>query len=96
MPFDNSSGGGWPALATATAPGMAGVFDLGGTTAGTVMEIGIFSTTLKSPDNIKITVPNSQIYGTTISNYNGFDTRRIEEVPKAEHIDAAIRFLDGG
>ena len=25
-----------------------------------------------------------------------FDTRRIEEVPKAEHIDAAIRFLDGG
>ena len=38
-------------------------FDLGdyvdaGGTAGTVMEIGIFSTTLKSPDNIKITVPN--------------------------------------
>ena len=25
-----------------------------------------------------------------------FDTKRIETVPKAEHIDAAIRFLDGG
>ncbi len=25
-----------------------------------------------------------------------FDTRRIEEVPKPEHIDAAIRFLDAG
>jgi small conductance mechanosensitive channel len=51
--------------------------DAGGI-AGTVMEIGIFSTTLKSPDNIKITVPNSQVYGSTISNYNGFETRRID------------------
>ena len=25
-----------------------------------------------------------------------FDTKRIEQVPKPEHIDAAIRFLDGG
>ena len=60
-------------------------FDIGdyvdaGGTAGTVMEIGIFSTTLKSPDNIKITVPNSQVYGATISNFNGYDTRRIDLV----------------
>jgi small conductance mechanosensitive channel len=40
--------------------------DVGGT-AGTVMEIGIFATTLRSPDNIRITVPNSQVYGTTRS-----------------------------
>ena len=25
-----------------------------------------------------------------------FDTKRIEDIPEAEHIDAAIRFLDGG
>jgi hypothetical protein len=25
-----------------------------------------------------------------------FDTQRIDEVPKPQHIDAAIRFLDGG
>jgi len=60
-------------------------FDIGdyvdaGGTAGTVMEIGIFATTLKSPDNIKITVPNSQIYGATISNYNGYETRRVDMV----------------
>jgi small conductance mechanosensitive channel len=60
-------------------------FDLGdfvdaGGTAGVVMEIGIFATTLKSPDNIRITVPNSQIYGATISNFNGYDTRRIDMV----------------
>jgi small conductance mechanosensitive channel len=60
-------------------------FDLGdfidaGGTMGSVEEIGIFSTTLKSPDNIKITVPNSQIYGATISNYNGYETRRVDMV----------------
>jgi small conductance mechanosensitive channel len=60
-------------------------FDLGhfvdaGGIAGTVMEIGIFATTLKSPDNIKITVPNTQIYGGTISNFNGYETRRVDMV----------------
>jgi small conductance mechanosensitive channel len=44
------------------------------------MEIGVFVTTLKSGDNIRITVPNSQIYGATIHNYNGYDTRRIDLV----------------
>jgi small conductance mechanosensitive channel len=53
--------------------------DVGGT-VGTVTEIGIFATTLRSPDNIKITVPNSQVYGATISNYNGNDTRRVDLV----------------
>ncbi len=53
--------------------------DAAGTT-GSVMEIGIFSTTLKSPDNIKIVLPNSQVYGQTIKNFNGYDTRRIDLV----------------
>ena len=51
-----------------------------GGTAGSVEEIAIFSTTLKSPDNIKIVVPNSQVYGSTIKNYTGNDTRRIDMV----------------
>jgi len=55
------------------------VVDAAGT-IGKVVEIGIFSTTLNSPDNIKITVPNSQVYGATISNYNGNDTRRVDLV----------------
>jgi small conductance mechanosensitive channel len=45
-----------------------------------VLEIGVFSTTLRTPDNVKIVVPNKQIYDTTISNYQGFDTRRIDLV----------------
>jgi len=53
--------------------------DAAGTT-GTVVEIGIFATTLKSPDNIMIILPNSQVYGAMIKNFNGFDTRRVDMV----------------
>jgi small conductance mechanosensitive channel len=53
--------------------------DTGGT-AGSVEEIGVFATTLKSPDNVKIVVPNSKVYGEIIKNFNGFDTRRIDLV----------------
>jgi small conductance mechanosensitive channel len=51
-----------------------------GGTAGTVEEIAIFSTTMTSPDNVKIVVPNSQVYGSTIKNYTGNDTRRLDLV----------------
>jgi small conductance mechanosensitive channel len=67
--------------------------DAGGT-AGTVMEIGIFATTLKSPDNIKITVPNSQIYGATISNFNGYETRRVDMVVGIGYDDNIQTALD--
>jgi small conductance mechanosensitive channel len=53
--------------------------DIGGT-MGSVVEIGLFSTTLKTPDNVKIVVPNSSVWGGTISNYSGFDTRRVDLV----------------
>jgi small conductance mechanosensitive channel len=54
---------------------------------GSIMEIGIFSTVLKSPDNVKITVPNSAIYGETISNYTAFDTRRNDMVLGISYAD---------
>jgi small conductance mechanosensitive channel len=65
-----------------------------GGTAGTVMEIGIFSSTLKSPDNVKITVPNSQIFGAVISNYNGYDTRRVDMVMGIGYDDDIQTALD--
>jgi len=49
--------------------------DAGGA-AGTVEEIGVFSTTLNTPDNVKIIVPNSGIFGATIKNFSANDTRR--------------------
>jgi small conductance mechanosensitive channel len=53
--------------------------ELGGT-AGTVKEVGVFSSTLATPDNVQVTVPNSRIYGETIKNYSANPTRRIDLV----------------
>lgn len=57
-------------------PFKAGDFVEAGGTAGSVKEVGIFSTTLATPDNVKIVMPNSAVYGQTIKNYTANDTRR--------------------
>lgn len=44
--------------------------------AGKVEEVGIFSTTMNTPDNVHIIVPNSEVYGTTVKNYAVNETRR--------------------
>ncbi len=48
--------------------------------AGSVKEIGIFSTIMATPDNVRIEVPNGKIYGDIIKNYAGYDTRRMDLV----------------
>lgn len=48
--------------------------------SGTVKEVGIFSCTLHTGDNVQIRVPNSGIFGATIKNYSANDTRRIDLV----------------
>jgi len=45
-------------------------------TAGSVQEVGIFSSVLHSPDNVRIIIPNAAVYGDTIKNYSANDTRR--------------------
>ena len=47
---------------------------------GSVQEIGIFVTTLNTPDNVKIIIPNSDIGGTSITNYSTKETRRVDMV----------------
>jgi small conductance mechanosensitive channel len=44
--------------------------------AGSVSEIGVFSTTVNTGDNVRIIVPNSKIYGDVVKNYSANDTRR--------------------
>ncbi len=46
--------------------------------AGTVKEIGIFTTTMSGPDNRKIILPNSALTEGTIVNITGNDTRRVD------------------
>ena len=43
-------------------------------------EISIFSTLLDTGDNVRIVIPNSQVYGDVIKNYSHNDTRRIDLV----------------
>lgn len=47
---------------------------------GVVEEIGIFTTTMRSPDNREIIVPNGAIFGGTITNFSARDTRRVDMV----------------
>ncbi len=61
-------------------PFKAGDFVEAGGTIGSVEEIGIFSTIMKTPDNKKIIVPNSNITGGNIVNYSAKDTRRVDLV----------------
>ena len=53
--------------------------DAGGT-SGTVESVAIFATTLTSPDNKSIVVPNATILSGSITNYSTKDTRRIDLV----------------
>jgi small conductance mechanosensitive channel len=61
-------------------PFRIGDFVEAGGSSGTVEMVGIFSTTLNTPDNIRITVPNSGVYGQTIKNYSANSNRRIDLV----------------
>jgi small conductance mechanosensitive channel len=63
-------------------------------TAGSVQEVGIFSTVLHTPDNVKITVPNSSVYGDTIKNYSANDTRRNDLVVGISYDDDIARAVD--
>ena len=49
-----------------------------GDTLGKVRQIGIFATTLTTPDNQKVFLPNSQIMGGKITNINACETRRVD------------------
>lgn len=49
--------------------------DIAGT-AGSAIEIGLFTVTLDTPDNVRIIVPNSTVFGQTIKNYAANETRR--------------------
>jgi len=48
--------------------------------AGVVLEVGVFATILKTPDNKRVTVPNSAITDGNIVNYSAHDTRRVDMV----------------
>jgi len=75
-------------------PFRAGDFVEAGGVAGAVQEVGIFSTTLATPDNVRIIVPNSSVYGQTIKNYAANPTRRNDMVFGISYSDDIGRAME--
>jgi small conductance mechanosensitive channel len=59
-------------------PFNVGDFVEAGGVSGVVEEVSIFTTTMKTPDNKEVIVPNGSITSSTITNYSSRATRRID------------------
>jgi small conductance mechanosensitive channel len=55
--------------------------------SGTVEEVQILTTVLKTGDNKRVIIPNSQIMGSTITNYSANATRRVDLVVGVSYSD---------
>jgi len=54
-------------------------------TEGTVKEIGLFATTILTPDNVSTFVGNNKIFSDTIQNYSVSPFRRVERTAQLAH-----------
>jgi small conductance mechanosensitive channel len=59
-------------------PFKAGDFVKAGGEAGVIVEVGILTTEMKTPDNVQIIMPNSSIMGGSITNISAHPTRRVD------------------
>lgn len=68
---------------------------IGGIT-GTVHELGLFGTTLITPDNVLTLVGNGKVFGDTVQNYSARPSRRVERTAQlaggVDPLDAIARF----
>jgi small conductance mechanosensitive channel len=63
---------------------------------GTVEEIGLFATTLSTPDNVKTIIGNGKIFADTIQNFSANPYRRVELTAQLSHAvdpNAAVALL---
>lgn len=65
-------------LIIAFRPFKVGDYITAGGQSGVVEEVNIFTTNLKTPDNIGVIVPNSAITASSILNFNANETRRLD------------------
>lgn len=62
--------------------------------SGSVDAINIFTTSLHTPDNVSIVIPNSSVWGQTIKNYAAHATRRLDLVVGIAYEDDIGRAID--
>ena len=69
--------------------------NIGGVT-GTVHELGLFGTTVVTPDNVMTLVGNGKVFGDTVQNYSALPARRVERTAQlaggVDALDAIARF----
>lgn len=66
---------------------------------GTVTEIGLFVTTIMTPDNVQTFVGNNKIFSDTIQNFSASAYRRVDLTARIDHSvnhDEAIKLLKDG
>ena len=61
-------------------PMKVGDFVSVGGVVGTVHELGLFGTTLVTPDNVMTIVGNGKVFGDTIQNFSALPVRRVDRV----------------
>ncbi len=66
-------------------PFMVGDYIEGGGAGGTVVEIRLFTTVLKTFDGRKVTVPNAKLTNDNIINYTVYPTRRVEVLVSVDY-----------
>jgi small conductance mechanosensitive channel len=78
-------------------PFKIGDFITAGGQTGTVKEIGLFTTEMATGDNVKIIVPNGQIWGSAIQNFSANLTRRVDlmmGIDYGDNIDTAMATIN--
>lgn len=77
-------------------PFKVGDFVQAGGVTGTISEIGLFATTILTPDNVSTFVGNNKIFGDTIQNYSTNPYRRVDRTAQLNgsvDANAAIALL---
>ncbi|MCC7486636.1 MAG: mechanosensitive ion channel family protein [Burkholderiales bacterium] len=71
-------------------PFKVGDYVRAGGVEGTVKEIGLFASTILTPDNVTTFVGNNRIFSDTIQNYSASAYRRVERTAQLDHtVDVA-------
>lgn len=68
-------------------PFKTGDFISGGGVVGTVEEVGLFVTTINTPDNVRTFLGNNKIFSDTIQNFTANPFRRVDLVAQLSHHD---------
>lgn len=77
-------------------PFNVGDYIVSGDASGTVSEINLYYTILKTPDNRKITIPNGSLMNANIENYSFEKTRRVDltyTCAKSEDVEKVMNLI---